>query len=69
MIEIVCNAQDREELGCNADDGLPCGKCEAELNDEAKYWAGVFRYDRPQSREEYEADMRDAGRGHLVAHE
>lgn len=38
----ICNAANREELGCDADDGLPCAACEAAFAKEAAYWAGQW---------------------------
>lgn len=64
----ICNAADREELGCNADDGLPCAACDAAFAKEAAYWAGQWAVASAEERDpaKYRAEMREAGRGHLV---
>lgn len=65
MYPLSCNAAAREELGCDADDGLPCGKCLAEANAEAAYWLGQWNkstYLEKHGVEKYEAELRDAGR-------
>lgn len=63
----ACNRDDREGR-CDADDGLPCGECQATFAAEAAYWRGEWKV-APLSEwdpAKYRAEMRDAGRGHLV---
>lgn len=66
--EATCNAADREELGCNANDGFPCDACEKRTADEAAYWLGQWRVASPAEKDpaKYERDMVDAGRGEQV---
>ena len=61
----TCNAADREELGCDANDGFPCDACEKASRDEAAYWLGEWNratYEEKHGREKYEAELRAAGR-------
>lgn len=51
------------------DEGRACDECEASEAAFYSYLKGLPRYaviDDPQSREELDQDLRDAGRGHLV---
>jgi hypothetical protein len=67
--KIECNA----DLGhpCDADDGEPCPECRGEV----AYWLGQFnatpasvrRLDT-MTKPELDAELIDAGRGHLVRH-
>jgi len=64
-----CTKEDREGR-CDANDGFPCNKCEAGLEAEAAYWLAQYRAapaSEKMSKEQYEAELHDAGRGHLIA--
>jgi hypothetical protein len=53
---------------CDNSDGRDTDDCSACLAERA-YWLNYFKGSRPQrpvSNEEYEQDIRDAGRGHLL---
>lgn len=64
MATIDCNAD--LDHPCDADDGNPCPSCCEEHDYWRRYFAGAPREDmRPQS--EIDADLVDAGRGHLVS--
>lgn len=64
-----CNA----DLGhpCDANDGEPCADCRRYLEEQAAYWRRAWARASPQERnpEQYERDMIDAGRGHLLGQE
>ncbi len=62
-----CMAQENGEWCRDDDDGNPCPTCEAERNAEAAYWLGQWKAASPEEklgREEFEAQLRDAGRSH-----
>jgi hypothetical protein len=60
---IECNAD--LDHPCDADDGEPCQACCEEHDYWRRYFAGMPReYMRTQS--EIDAELVDAGRGHLV---
>ncbi len=67
--EIVCNAVDREEAGCNADGGMPCPACDAALDREAAYWKAYLSVEANRPVENYREQMVDAGRGRLLGDE
>lgn len=55
---------------CTANDGDPCAACEAWWETELAYWGARYRAaprHEKLTKEEYDTELRDAGRGHLVA--
>jgi len=61
--DVECNAD--LDHPCDADDGEPCRGCK----DEHEYWEKQYKRSSPLERmtdDEYERDMIDAGRGHLL---
>jgi len=63
-----CNAESREGRGCNANDGEPCDSCAVLNKATADYWRGQWQVASPEEKSpaKYAAEMREAGRGHLV---
>lgn len=69
---VACNYDDNEGRctadTTNDDNGDRCVLCEAEYQEEARYWLGKWNAALPSERdpEGYRQSMIDAGRGHLV---
>lgn len=71
---VACNYDDNEGRctadTTNDDNGDRCVLCEAEYQEEARYWLAKWNAALPSERDPkaYAESMRDAGRGHLVRH-
>lgn len=65
--EVSCTYVNREG-NCDANDGDPCDSCVAEQEAELAYWRGRWQVASPEEKDpdKYRAEMREAGRGHLV---
>lgn len=64
---IKCNA---DVNGCTANDGEPCAACHAAQEASMAEALGSWRsatFEEKYGKERYDAQLREAGRGHLVA--